>query len=66
MRDEYVMDRETGELIPATEAIRIFYTVERHDIRDAWTDKYTPTGLDVPGSRLEAPNFAGAVRGCRG
>lgn len=47
MHDELVMDKLTGELIPATKAIHIYYTVEKHAALDPWTDRYQPTGLDA-------------------
>lgn len=54
IKDELVMDNETGELIPATEAIRLFY--QTHGIKEAWTDAYTPTGMDAD-NELPPPDF---------
>ena len=47
MRDELVMDKLTGELLPAMQAIHIYYTVEKHNALDPWTERYQPTGRDA-------------------
>ena len=54
MKDELVMDNETGELIPATRAISIFY--KTHKALESWTDAYTPTGLEAT-EELPPPDF---------
>lgn len=55
MKDELVMDRETGELIPATVAISIFY--KTHKALEAWTDAYQPTGMEAE-NEISAPDFS--------
>ena len=57
IKDELVMDNETGELIPATQAIHIFY--QTHGAMDAWTDAYTLTGMDADND-LPLPDFTNA------
>lgn len=56
MKDELVMNKETGEVIPATEAIHIFYTVEKHNALDSWLDDYELTGRDAD-TDLPMPDF---------
>ena len=62
MHDELVMDKTTGELLPAMEAIHIYYTVEKHNALDPWTDRFQPTGIDAD-TLLDNPldTFAAAV-----
>ena len=54
MKDVYLMDNDTGELIPAEEAIRSFY--KDHGIMEAWTDYYTETGIETE-TEISAPDF---------
>lgn len=54
--DEIYMNIETGEILPAEQAIHQFYTVEKHGALDAWTDEWIPTG-EYAESFLDAPDF---------
>lgn len=60
MKDELVMNKNTGEVIPATEAIHIFYTVEKHNALESWLDDYELTGLDAD-NEIELPNFTTTI-----
>ena len=55
MKDVYFMNKETGEILPGTEAIREFY--RNHGILEAWTDEWEETKLEVEGTELAAPDF---------
>ena len=54
IHDELVMDKATGELIPATEAIRIFY--QSHNALDSWLDSYELTGMEAE-TLITPPDF---------
>lgn len=56
MKDELVMNKETGELIPATDAIYIFYTVEKHKALESWLDNYELTGMKAD-KEISKPDF---------
>lgn len=58
MFDELYMSLVTGEVLPATDAIREYY--KDHGPLDAWTDEWVPTG-DLADKLLDAPDFVGAV-----
>lgn len=54
IHDELVMDKTTGELIPATEAIRIFY--QTHKALESWLDSYELTGMEAQ-TIITPPDF---------
>ena len=54
IHDELVMDKTTGELIPATEAIKIFY--QSHKALESWLDSYELTGMEA-NTILTPPDF---------
>ena len=60
MKDIYLMNKFTGELKPATEAIRDFCAT--HDWRERWTDEWEETELEVENSELAPPDFTAAIR----
>ena len=60
MKDELVMNKNTGEVIPATEAIHIFYTVEKHKILESWLDDYELTGIDAD-NEITTPDFIQSI-----
>ena len=60
MKDELVMNKNTGELIPATKAIYLFYTVEKHKALESWLDDYEPTGIDAD-NEITAPDFTQSI-----
>ena len=58
MSDIYLMNKETGELVPSSQAIREFYNT--HSYKDSWTDEWEET--DIPtGSHMSAPDFTGSL-----
>lgn len=60
MKEIYLMDKETGELIPASDAIKSFY--KTHGALDDWTKYYEETSLYVEGSTIDLPSFAFCTR----
>lgn len=54
LHDELVMDKTTGELIPATEAIKIFY--QTHKALESWLDDYEITGMEAD-TIITPPDF---------
>ena len=54
IHDELVMDKTTGELIPATEAIKIFY--QSHKALESWLDSYELTGMEAE-TIITPPDF---------
>lgn len=56
MRDIYLMNKETGEIVPSNEVFREFY--KTHGIYDSVFDEWTETGIEVEDSDLELPDFA--------
>lgn len=54
MRDIYVMNRKTGELIPSEKAIKEFY--KTHGIMDDWTDEYQETKMETS-NEMRKPDF---------
>lgn len=59
LHEVYFMNKETGELLPAGEAIRDYY--KTHGPLDRWTDMWEETGMEVPGRYITAPDFSGTV-----
>ena len=59
MRDVYLMNKETGELIPAQIVIRDFY--KTHGFWDSWTDEWIETDIEVENSFLPVPDFTKAI-----
>lgn len=57
MHDELVIDKATGEILTATEAIHIFYGVKKHSALDSWLDDYELTGEEAK-TFIPAPDFA--------
>ena len=59
MKDVYVVNKLTGELLPAQTAIREFY--RDHGILESWTDLYEETEyLLDDGDELPPPDFSGS------
>ena len=54
IHDELVMNKTTGELIPATEAIKIFY--QSHKALESWLDSYELTGMEAE-TIITPPDF---------
>lgn len=55
MNDVYLMDKSTGELIPAQEVIKEFY--KNHGILESWADYYEETNIIVENSYINFPDF---------
>ena len=58
MYDVYVMDKETGEVIPSSEAVRRFY--ETHPYCEAWTDQYIELDEETE-IEIEVPDFTKTI-----
>lgn len=59
LKEEYVMNIETGEILTVSAAIRDFY--KTHGALEPWTALWKFTGEEAD-SYLAAPNFAATVR----
>lgn len=58
MYDVYLMNRETGELLPSSQAIREFY--KTHNAMDNWYDEWIET--DIPtGEYMSMPCFTSVL-----
>lgn len=55
MRDIYLMNKETGEIVPSKDVFREFY--KTHGIYDSVFDEWTETRYEVEDSFLELPDF---------
>ena len=60
MKDIYLMDKTTGELIPAMKAIGDFY--KTHAYNERWIDYFEETNIEVENSFINKPNFANCIR----
>lgn len=58
LKEEYYMNRETGEILTATAAIHDFY--KTHGALDRWTDLWIFTG-DYAETTITAPNFINVI-----
>lgn len=59
MRDIYVMDNETGEIIPSEKAIADFY--KTHKWNERWTDFYTITDIEAENTFITFPDFSKTI-----
>lgn len=59
MKDVYLMNKETGELIPSKTVFKEFY--KTHGIFDSVFDEWEETEIEVEDSYLEFPDFSKAV-----
>lgn len=59
MNDIYLMNKETGELVPAHVVIKNFY--KTHGYMDSWTDEWIETDIEVENSFIPVPDFANAI-----
>ena len=60
MRDIYLMNRETGEIVPSVEVFHEFY--KTHGIFDSVFDYWAETDLEVEDSFLPFPDFSATVK----
>lgn len=58
MMDLYFKNKETGELLPSSQAIYRFY--ESHGALESWENEWTETNIET-GHELARPDFAGGV-----
>ena len=59
MKDIYLMNKETGEIMPSKDVFREFY--KDHGIYDSVFDEWVETGIEVDDSDIEFPNLADAI-----
>lgn len=59
MCDVYLMNNETGEMLPSTQVFREFY--KTHGIYDSVFDFWTETNIPVENSCVEFPDFTKAI-----
>lgn len=60
MKDVYLMNKETGEIVPSTTVFKEFY--KTHGIYDSVFDEWSQTTLEVDDSEIEPPDFTQALR----
>lgn len=60
MKDIYLMNKETGEILPSAQAIHEYY--KTHGALEAWTDEWQETNLAVEGSTIPAPDFTNVFK----
>ena len=58
LRDELWMNKETGEILPATLAIKDYY--KTHGALERWTDLWENTG-DYADTFISFPDFINAL-----
>jgi hypothetical protein len=59
MKDIYLMQKETGEILPSSEVFKEFY--KTHGIFDSVFDEWSETELVVDNSTIEFPDFKMAI-----
>jgi hypothetical protein len=60
MKDVYLMNKETGELIPSQTVFKEFY--KTHGIYDSVFDEWEETDIEVENSSIDFPDFSKAIR----
>lgn len=55
MKDVYLMNKTTGEILPSQQVFKEFY--KTHGIFDSVFDEWTETNLKVENSQIEMPDF---------
>lgn len=61
MKDVYLKNKATGEMVPSEKAIRDYYKTHKSGL-DAWTDEWEETNITVEGSHIAAPDFTNCIR----
>ena len=61
MKDVYLKNKATGELVPSEKAIRDYYRMHTSCL-DAWTDEWEETNITVEGSHIAPPDFTKCIR----
>lgn len=59
MKDVYLMNKETGELVPSDIVFKEFY--KTHGIYDSVFDEWIETNIEVEDSYVEFPDFSKAI-----
>jgi len=59
MKDVYLMNKKTGEILPSNDVFKEFY--KTHGIFDNVFDEWAETELEVENSCLKFPDFADAI-----
>lgn len=60
MQDIYLMNKETGEIVPSNEVFKEFY--KTHGIKDSVFDEWEETDIPVNNSFVEFPDFTKAIK----
>lgn len=60
MNDIYLMNKETGEIVPSKEVFKDFY--KTHGIFDSVFVFWAETDLIVENSYIDIPNFTNAIK----
>ena len=59
MKDIYLQDKKTGELIPSQKIFKDFY--KNHSAIDSVFDFYNETRIEVKNSKIDMPNFVKCI-----
>ena len=59
MKDVYLMNKETGELVPSDIVFKEFY--KTHGIYDSVFDEWIETNIEVEDSYVEFPDFTKVI-----
>ena len=55
MKDVYLQNNETGELLPSSTVIQEFY--KNHDVLEDWHTEWSETGIETKDD-IDAPDFS--------
>lgn len=59
MKDIYLENKITGELLPSEQVIREFYA--SHGVLESVFDYFNETKIEVESTRINFPNFEGTI-----
>lgn len=59
MKDIYLMNKETGEIVPSQTVFKEFY--KAHGIFDSVFDEWEETNIEVEDSSVEFPDFTKVI-----
>ena len=60
MKDVYLMNKETGEIVPSKQVFKDFY--KTHGVFDSVFDEWIETNMEVEDSYMEFPDFTQAIK----
>ena len=60
LKDIYLMNKSTGELVPSQQVFKEFY--KTHNIFDSVFDEWQETNLIVDDSYISMPNFTKTIK----